>query len=862
MTTMSLLSTTTSTSHQVDKGSKIKNPDALTDSHLPNSTTLSIRRSADHSNNDHVNNRSTSTVSTLLHHRALRDEYASLVRVVSAASATELHRDRQEAVRIRLEHMLTTNSATTTTTTTSTSTRSTRVLHLALQKCNAKLDALTAATRHVDEARARMRVIESKYFHGAKSAAVAPELRALHIRRGTLATLVDHIQCTLYDQVRIHFLLMELATKINHLRTLLLALEKGTSGFGSTSGGGGNGIGSNGRRISGGGNGRRSSSASSTASKDRDRGSDRYDDDYSLVSPLGAVTKRHQTNMSGGGGGGGNQFNHLHHHHHHHHHYQQQQQAYSGRRDRRDEDSVKHTGRTSSNNRTSFSADMIRRSAFNRRVSKSYGLRLHSQDQQSVGSDHSIPKSLSSSTSANMQSTSQRSKTDGRRLSPRRSDVGIIPYVVKRALSYNSSGAAAAAAAEGSEPSWWGVGGANAYPNNSGDVGASGESPGRSTTPQQSSGSGSVRQEGGRFSFNSVLRGGTGRNSGSFSGGTGGNSGGTSSTVWNSVVGGGSGIGTGRPWRRRSARILDDETGSTRKETSESEDVSSFPANPVSLSVGHVDSPHRNGFSEKVNSVHGTSGSDQAVMLDVDSLCTEASSVLSSSRGIEERPRRRGSLSSPGRRPHHKSNQYKCQQYGSGSAIGSLEGWNDANCSNGVASSGGGGGSGDDGIGAGLGVGLIGGGNSSGGSGLRRGGSGSGRGTNGKGVGGKLGFARLRVQGQMKKLWVEINEMYSVVLTHGPHLVEERIVPRSSVDVGLLGSWHTGKGQGASVRISFQSGIVGDAVRKLDGIVTWQHRLVVAIRKDYFEQRKALRHLDNLISKAYLASVMDGDEKG
>lgn len=188
----------------------------------------------------------------------------------------------------------------------------------------------------------------------------------------------------------------------------------------------------------------------------------------------------------------------------------------------------------------------------------------------------------------------------------------------------------------------------------------------------------------------------------------------------------------------------------------------------------------------------GRLGSEPSILLDIDSLCTEASSMLSCSRGMDgEKGRRRGSISSGLRHE----------------MLGGM----------------------DESV-------LV------------------------KGLP-KFGFGRMRAQSQMKKLWTEINELYSIVLTHGPHLVEEKIVARSSLETGLLGSWNAGKGQGLHLRMNFQTGVVTEAVRKADGIMKWQHRLVVAIRRDFYEQRKALNEADRVISEAYLTSLDLDDEK-
>lgn len=192
----------------------------------------------------------------------------------------------------------------------------------------------------------------------------------------------------------------------------------------------------------------------------------------------------------------------------------------------------------------------------------------------------------------------------------------------------------------------------------------------------------------------------------------------------------------------------------------------------------------------------GDSTFDQSVLVDIDSLCTEASSVLSSSRGMGvdangEKIIRRGSVSSNMR--------------GAGVA-------------------------GD----------------------LRRGGKRLSR----------MRLGRMRIPTQIKRLWLEINELYGIVLTHGPHLLEEKIVTRASMTAGILGPWNSRRGKSATFRATVQVATVAEAIRKVDAIVLWQQRLIVAIRRDFLEQRKALQHADHVISEAYLKLLDEQQVQG
>lgn len=620
----------------------------------------------------------------------------TLASTVTNATETEALRDRQEVVRIRLEHMLTEADS-----------RSTRVLLLALQKCNIKLDTLAAATRHIDESRTRMRVIESKYFHGSKaSELVAPELRTLHIERGGLATLVEQIQCTLFDQVRIHYLLTQLTHKLSTLSSLLHMLD------------------------------RKDTSSSSLSKR-----SDRLDDLAIITSVPKQQTSYHQ---------------------------QPHPSSHRNQRHGRGRDSSSHT---SPHPRSSFSGDTVRRSAFNRRVSRSYAFRQHSQD-------HAAGIAASSDRG----STGTSGLNTPRSLSRGSDTATLIPLAMKRALSYNSVAPNSASPEEGEDEEddrrhANGTGSAwDKAPHMhmhgtvpmSNDASSVTSSPGRRT--------GGARGNG-RLSFGNVQA----RFRGDRERATGGS--GSAKSIPNGRV-------EGRMWKRRTGRVADD------LENTEEEGLH---VSPVSFSIGDkVVKGGGNGCGLSLGGAANWSGrvdSDASVILDIDSLCTEASSILSSSRGMDgEKARRRGSLSAGLRQE---------------ALLG--------------------GGGGDETV---MGKGLT-----------------------------KFGFGRLRVQGQMKKLWGEINELYSIVLTHGPHLVEEEIVSEGSVESGLLGSWNAGKGQGMTLRVNFQNGVVTEAMRAADGVVNWQHRLVVAIRRDFYEQRKALSEADLVISQAYLSALDVEEEK-
>lgn len=528
------------------------------------------------------------------------------------ANPAEDQRDRQEAVRIRLEDMLAHADS-----------RSVRVLQLALQKCNSKLDMLAESMRQVDEARQRMRVIESKHFQGARASTnVAPELRALHIRREGTATLVDHIQCTLYDQVRIHYLLTELAGRLSSLKQLLFSMDRAD-------------------RVV------------------KENAADRPDSSGGPLTPQ------------------------------------------------------RHTVQTEA-----------RRQGFARRVSKGA---FRNMGEESIMADR-LPNRGPSL-------RSQRSLT-------RRSEGKRIPHVVKRALSYSTpstppNGYVAPPLEQGRDATWW--------REHAAALKASGRSePRLNMWNIQIGRTRSMRSHGGSIESSGSLRGSVDRG--------------------------------------KERRTDDYDYGE--------EDL--YGGSPVSVAAGErAGSPtySKYGMRRSARATPKPRGSlEQSVLVDIDSLCTEASSVLSSSRGLDsDTSMRRGSISSA---VLHISNTSK----------------------------------------------------------------------RGRGFG-RLRMGRLRTGGQVKKLWLEINEMYKIVLTHAPHLVEEKIVARATMDSGVLGAWNAKKSKMASVRISFQTSIVVEAVRKVNTILAWQRQLIVAIRRDLYEQRRALRNADVLISGEYLQALNAGQVK-
>lgn len=519
---------------------------------------------------------------TLLHRRAIRDEYSALSSQVRTGAVLQSQRDRHEAVRIRLEDLLTRADA-----------RAQKVLYLALDKCNANLNALSNDIRTLDDAQARMRVIESKHFLGNRPHPHTSTLRSLHVRREAIATLVDQIACTLHDQVRIHHLLTVLASKIAVLRANLVALD----------------------RV--------------------DRPHSMPDLDRSNMVHATAVTDMH----------------------------------------------------------TSHS-----RSPFSRRNSRS-GIR---------GTE---PFTLSSTPD---RLTTRSSVLHSQRSLPRRSDVRSIPSVVKRALSYNAS-PSRDSIEEKHDASWWG--------QTSPDTGRSEP---KLSLPEVSRGAW-------RFGETSLRDIGRVRDAGAV-------------------------LSFGQE-----EEIVDDE---------------SFPpVSPVSQCTASDGSPRTNSRGGKGS--HGSradSAFDRSVLVDIDSLCTEASSVLSLMRGGDSKPFRRGSV------PPAAFVQ-----------AGPLS---------------------------------------------------------------KLRFGRFRGSGSVKKIWGEINELYGVILTHGPHLVEERIVTRASVAQGILGPWNGHKiGKTGNLRGGLQVAAAGEAARKVESVILWQQRLVVAIRRDFLEQRKTLRQADAVVSKEFVRSL-------
>lgn len=611
----------------------------------------------------------TSPLSSVLHRRALFEEYTTLAATVKAATDAVLQTDRQELIRFRLEHMLSFADS-----------RSRRILTLALQKCDATLDTLASTTVPSDEARARMRVIESKYFHGCTASAVPSQLRSLHIKRGTLATLVDQIMCTLHDQVRIHFLLTQLASNLSNLQSLLASLSHDRSN-------------------------------PATERRDRD------DDTTTTVSPsVPNPTTRNRPSFSN---------------------------SYSSHR----MDTVDR--RQSSANRSSFSSQTTRQKSFSRRMSFSYSARHFSQDGVLPPDRPVSPAPMLGSTFLHSRSkpSSIVGNTNTRRYVPQRQDSpNIIHQVVKRALSYNST-QNGTSSTPGDETCWWGD-----TPPPSALV--------SSTAPSVTC----VESKLGRLSFGGV------HNRPRMASRTKSTSSSKGATPLARAV-------DALPWRRRNAYLVED---------TESVEDDAVTLSPISHStVSDCQSSRlstRPGFRRNPQSQV-----EQSILVDIDSLCTEACSMLSSTDGVDGE---------------------KLRPRGRSSALWGSNGGGE------------------------IAVKPV----------------------------GRLGFGRLRVHGQMKKLWAEINELYAIVVTHGPHLVAENIVPRLSVESGLLGSWNAGKGQGNDARVSFQTGVVMEAVRKVENVVAWQRRLVVAIRRDLYEQRKTLRQLDHVISQAYVSSMEN--EKG
>lgn len=525
---------------------------------------------------------SNNTPSTLLHRRAIRDEYSTLSSQVRSAATIQSQRDRHEAVRIRLEDLLTRADP-----------RAQKVLHLALDKCNANLAALVDRIRTLDDTQARMRVIESKHFLGHHPHPHTSTMRSLHVRREAIATLVDQIACTLHDQVRIHHLLTVLASRIALLRANLASLDRA------------------------------------------DRPHPPPHLDRSTVVHATAVTDTHTSNI---------------------------------------------------------------RHPFSRRNSRS-ALRR--------------PEPLTPS-SAPDRPTARSSVLRSQRSLPRRSDNRLIPSVVKRALSYNAS-QGRDSMDEKHDASWWG--------HTPPDIGRS--------QPQ--------------LSLPETSRG-----------------------AWR----------FGETSLRDMGRMRDAATRLSFGHEEEIADDESFPpVSPVSQCTASDGSPRTN--SKGGRGSHGSradSAFDRSVLVDIDSLCTEASSVLSLRKGVDIKPVRRGSV------PPALFAQ-----------TGPLS---------------------------------------------------------------RFRLGRLRGSGIVKKMWGEINELYGVILTHGPHLVEEKIVTRASLSQGILGPWSAHKGgKPGSLRGELQVAAAGEAARKVDSVILWQQRLVVAIRRDFLEHRKSLRQADAVVSQEFVRSL-------
>eukprot|EP00178_Gracilaria_changii_P021211 TRINITY_DN63131_c0_g1_i1.p1 TRINITY_DN63131_c0_g1~~TRINITY_DN63131_c0_g1_i1.p1 ORF type:complete len:655 (-),score=76.10 TRINITY_DN63131_c0_g1_i1:5324-7171(-) len=555
-------------------------------------------------------------VSSQLHRRAVRDEYASLAALVLANVHMDQQAERHEIIRIRLEDMIAASDPS-----------NHRVLALALSKCTARLDRLAQQSHSLEHARSRMRVIEAKHFHGTNAPSIEPRMRALHIRREHIATLVDHIRCTLHDQVRIQHLLTNLAAKLSALYALVNQMHRG---------------------------------ATHNSSEASDR-------------PAAYVPSR--------------------------------------------------APRVSS-----FTHDTSRRSSAARRVS--INPFSHASTEQSKSSnnarlrtDRTPVRADRSNTRSDRQTNRGRSLPTQRSLPQRGADNRRIPFVVKRALSYNASSVQSMSAVT-SEPT---------RVNRSNSV--------HERTVAQSEPRLRLSET---FKRNRKLSAST-RSSGSF---------------------GGADMQALSEARVTSVRGAD-------HEFTESNGLAGSPVSP------HMRTFDSHGVEEN-GAQHGDDAQlEQSVLHDIDSLCTEASSVLSCSRSI---------------------NQEVIEKRSSSSLFG------------------------------GEGRRVI---------GLNR-----------------LGFHRVRTWSQIRKLWGEINELYGVVITHGPHLLEEKIVSASSVEHGVLGEWISPrKGRTSGMKGTVHKTIVAEAVRKVDDVVAWQQRLIVAIRRDSLEQRKTLRQADMVISEAYLQSL-------
>lgn len=638
------------------------------------------------SNLNYDSNFDTTLVSTFLHRRAICGEYTALAELIASSITPITLRERHQLLRIRLEDMLTHADQ-----------RSIRVLNLALAKCDSRLDSLSETQRLVDDARSRMRVIESKHFQGARSALQVPNnLRRLHLKREGVITLVQHIRCTLFDQVRIHYLLSVLSSRLSDLRNLLSSLDRNDRGpirspsFGR----------SNKNTI-----------------PFNPHNPDRPDTVKLKISNSKTQQRTMQPRCNSYGYG----------------------PRLSDSNTHRRPNTNPNTNPNSVSQFGSY-AELTRKSSFPRRV-------------------HRSPASPITPSPRQHSATHQRSPS-------RRADGGFIPMVVRRALSYNSSSSPSehtrgtTSTSDPSEASWWG-------------------SEDQSFSPVSTSTTSPVTVVKQERIANSEPR--------------------LSLHVFRA-----------RSFRRRGKRGVEPmpmndrgeesktSSGSLSRDSSlplpfpfrrselDSADGDSFPVSPMSgSSVPSDHSPGRNESKRLLDRVMEMSAGlgDQSVMHDIESLCTEASSVLSSSRGMDNNKNgnRRGSISG---HKFHRSGE------------------------------------------------------------LRKSGSQSGL--------SRLRFGRIRTPTQVKKMWAEINELYGIILIHAPHLLEERIVSRASKESGLLGPWNARKGHSSSIRSGFHNSVVIEATRKVDGIINWQRRLIVAIRRDYFEQQKILTQADNVISNEYL----------
>ncbi|CAN8068362.1 unnamed protein product [Agarophyton chilense] len=559
-------------------------------------------------------------VSSQLHRRAVRDEYSSLAAVVLANVQLDDQRERHEIIRIRLEDMIATSQAS-----------NHRVLTLALSKCTARLDRLAQQSHHLEHARSRMRVIEAKHFHGADAPSVQPRLRALHLRREHIATLVDQIQCTLHDQERIQYLLTTLAEKLSALYTLVSQMD-------------------------------RNAKPNSSDTSDR---------------PAAYVPSRSKSPRV-----------------------------------------------------SSFTHETSRRTSTARRVSiNPFG---HSAAEHSKSSPNAWIRTDRTPTRADRSNTRSDRQTNRGRILPTQRQQSLpqrsgeqrrIPFVVKRALSYNASSVQ------------------NTLPMTSEPSGINRSSSVHERIAAQSEPRLRVSDT---FKRRRNVSAST-KSSGSF--------------------------GAGDVDALSEAHMT--RMGGGDHRFGECDRLSGSPVSPHMKLLGE------NSLEDQMTQQRRNSQLEQSVLLDIDCLCTEASSVLSSSRSVH---------------------QEAFEKRSSTSLFGN-------------------------------------------------------EGKRGMGLG-KLGFHRVRIWSQIRKLWGDINDMYGVVITHGPHLVEEKIVSAASVDKGLLGEWISArKGRTSGMKGRVHKTIVAEAVRKVDDVVAWQQKLIVAIRRDSTEQRKTLRQADMVISEAYLQSL-------